>query len=50
MPDLASLPSIKRSQLQGRQVLYDDEQHLVILDGAVMVFTPVEYSLPVALG
>jgi DNA-binding response OmpR family regulator len=45
MPDLASLPGIKRSQLQGRQVLYDDEQHLVILDGAVMVFTPVEYCL-----
>jgi len=45
MPDLASLPGVKRAQLQGRQVLYDDAQHVVILDGAVLVFTPVEYTL-----
>ncbi len=45
MPDLAFLPGIKRPQLQGRQVLYDDGQHLVILDGAILAFTPVEYAL-----
>jgi DNA-binding response OmpR family regulator len=45
MPDLASLPGIKRAQLQGRQVLYDDGQHLVILDGTILAFTPVEYTL-----
>ena len=45
MPDLASLPGVKRAQLQGRQVLYDDEQHLVILDGAILACTPVEYTL-----
>jgi hypothetical protein len=45
MPDAASLPCVKRPQLQGHQVLYDDVQHVVILDGAIIVFTPVEYSL-----
>jgi DNA-binding response OmpR family regulator len=45
MPDLASLPGVKRAQLRGRQVLYDDEQHLVILDGAILACTPVEYAL-----
>ena len=45
MPDVASLPFLERPQLQGHQVLYDDAQHLLILDGAIMVFTPVEYAL-----
>ena len=45
MPDVASLPIITRPQLQGHQVLYDDVQHVVMLDGAILVFTPVEYAL-----
>src|SRR5258706_14373030 len=45
MPDAASLPCVERPQLRGHQVLYDDVQHVVILDGAIMVFTPVEYAL-----
>ena len=45
MPDLASLPAVKRAQLQERQVRYDDEQHLVILDGTILACTPVECAL-----
>ena len=45
MPEVVSLPCVERAQLQGHQVLYDDEQHVVILDGTVLVCTPVEYGL-----
>jgi DNA-binding response OmpR family regulator len=36
---------VERPQLHGHQVLYDDVQHVVILDSTLMVFTPVEYAL-----
>ena len=45
MPEVASLPCVERPQLQGHQVLYDDTQRVVMLDGSVLVFTPVEYAL-----
>ncbi len=45
MPDVATLQQIERPHLQGRVVLYSDEQHLLIIDGAIIPCTQGEYDL-----
>jgi DNA-binding response OmpR family regulator len=41
----AQLRQMEHPQLQGHQVWYSDQQHLLIVDGVVIPCTPSEYDV-----
>ena len=45
MPDVTPLQRVDRAQLQGHVVQHSDAQHLLIIDGAVVLFSPSDYEV-----
>ena len=45
MPEVTALQQVHRPQLQGHVVQHSDAQHLLIIDGAVVLFSRSDYEV-----